>query len=109
VKPVLTVQMARAAGWLVYETHDGAWGQPATRRGWKCKPASWPEGVQPERLYATRDDALSEIEERLSAQYGLAREVLQEKLLELLSQVLDKANAARKRSSRHGTPRRGTP
>ena len=73
MKPVLTVEMARAAGWLVYETHDGAWGQPARRRGWKCKPASWPESVHPDRLHATRDDALSEVEKRLSARYSLAR------------------------------------
>lgn len=104
MKPVLTLEMARAAAWLVYETHDGAWGQPARQRGWKCKPVSWPDSVHPDRLHATRDDALSEIEKRLSAWYGLTREELQERLLELLGRVLDDEYTV-PRSPCHNTPR----
>jgi hypothetical protein len=81
----LTVDAARRVGWLVYQTHDGAWGRPATRHDlWACKPASWPAGVEPARLHATCDEALAEVEERLAFQLGMTRAVLHEAILNAL-------------------------
>ncbi len=83
--PLLTVDAARRVGWLVYQTHDGAWGRPATRHDlWACKPVSWPANVHPARLHETCDDALAEVEECLAFQVGMTRTALHETVLNAL-------------------------